>query len=61
MASAAQLQQKTNAYLNQGAVLCDLIASKLDAIVTSIDGDLFSGEESDLGMFSCQTAQAEKM
>lgn len=51
-ASAAQLQQKTNACLNQGAALCDLIASKLDAIVTSIDGDLFSGEEKDLGRFA---------
>ena len=51
VASAAQLQQKTNAYLNQGVALCDLIASKLDSIVTLIDGDLFSGEEKDLGRF----------
>ena len=51
-ASAAQLQQKTSACLNQGAALCDLITSKLDAIVTSIDGDLFSGEEKDMGRFT---------
>ena len=51
-ASADHLQQKTSAYFKEGAALCDLIASKLDAIVTSIDGDLFSGEEKDLGIMS---------
>ncbi len=41
--------QKTADYLNQGAALCDLIASKLNAVITSIDSELFSGEERDLG------------
>jgi hypothetical protein len=34
--------------LNQGAALCDRISSKLDAVITSIDDGLFSGQEQDL-------------
>lgn len=34
--------------LNQGAALCDRISSKLDAILTSIDHECFSGREQDL-------------
>lgn len=34
--------------LNQGAALCDRISSKLDAVITSIDGGVFSGKEQDL-------------
>ncbi len=29
--------------------LCDLISSKLDAVITSIDGEVFSGDERELG------------
>ncbi|ORY11914.1 hypothetical protein BCR34DRAFT_587595 [Clohesyomyces aquaticus] len=34
--------------LNQGAALCDLISSKFDAVMTSIDEEKFSGNERDL-------------
>ena len=30
--------------------LCDLISSKLDAVITSIDGEVFSGDERELGV-----------
>ncbi|KAF2751532.1 alpha/beta-hydrolase [Sporormia fimetaria CBS 119925] len=44
------LDSNTNScqYLTQGAALCDRISSKLDAIITSIDDDKFSGKENDL-------------
>ncbi|KAG9229739.1 Alpha/Beta hydrolase protein [Amylocarpus encephaloides] len=35
-------------YLNQGAALCDLISSKLDAVITLIDGEGFNGDENEL-------------
>ncbi|KAH6662868.1 Alpha/Beta hydrolase protein [Halenospora varia] len=38
-------------YLNQGAALCDLISSKLDAVITQIDGERFSGDERELAVF----------
>lgn len=34
---------------NPDPALCDLISSKLDAIITSIDGESFSGDERELG------------
>jgi hypothetical protein len=37
----------TNTY-GRGAALCDLMGSKLDAVITSIDGERFSGQEQDL-------------
>ncbi len=39
-------------YLNQGAALCDLISSKFDNIITLIDGENFSGDESELAVLS---------
>lgn len=33
----------------QGPPLCDLIASKFDAVLTSIDGETFDGDERELG------------
>lgn len=33
----------------QDAALCDLISSKFDAVLTSIDGESFSGDERELG------------
>ena len=33
---------------NNGAALCDLIISKLNAVITSIDGETFSGDEREL-------------
>lgn len=39
-------------YLNQGAALCDLLSSKLDAVITLIDGGKFSGDERELAVFA---------
>lgn len=36
-------------YLNRGAALCDLISTKLDTVITLIDGERFSGDERELG------------
>ncbi|KAL3419231.1 lipase class 3 [Phlyctema vagabunda] len=41
-------------YLNQGAALYDLISSKLDAVVTLIDGERFSGDDRELVVFAPQ-------
>lgn len=56
--SVVQLTTKTSQYLdqnrkscqvlNQGAALCDIISSRLDAIITSMDGENFSGTDQDL-------------
>jgi len=46
--SVTNLHNKTAGYLNQGAALCDRIASRLDAVITAIDGEVFSGNESEL-------------
>lgn len=35
---------------NPGAGLCDLISSKLNTVLTLIDGERFSGDERELGM-----------
>ncbi|KAF1961703.1 alpha/beta-hydrolase [Byssothecium circinans] len=40
--------------LNQGAALCDRISDKFDAVLTSIDGGLFSGNEQDLYVYEDQ-------
>lgn len=37
--------------LCQGAALCDVISSKFDAVITSIDDDKFSGKEEDLKIY----------
>ncbi|KAF2001655.1 alpha/beta-hydrolase [Amniculicola lignicola CBS 123094] len=42
------LCKKSTQALNQGAALCDLISTKLDAVITSIDTERFSGQEQDL-------------
>jgi hypothetical protein len=42
------ISKKSTQALNQGAALCDRISSKFDAIMTSIDGERFSGNEQDL-------------
>ncbi|TKA80989.1 hypothetical protein B0A49_01049 [Cryomyces minteri] len=38
-------------YLNQGAALCDLISSKLNDVITSIDGEIFGAEETELVVY----------
>lgn len=44
--------QRTAGYLDQGAALCDLLSSKLNSVITSIDGGVFSGGEQEVGKFS---------
>jgi len=39
-------------YLTQGAALCDLISSKLNNVITLIDGERFSGDERELAVFA---------
>ncbi|KAF2834366.1 alpha/beta-hydrolase [Patellaria atrata CBS 101060] len=46
------LHQKTTIGMNQTAALCDVIASKLNAVITLIDEEGFSGEEKDLIVYS---------
>ncbi|KAF2107141.1 Alpha/Beta hydrolase protein [Lophiotrema nucula] len=46
--STGLISQQSTQVLNQGAALCDLISSKLDAVITSMDGERFSGREQDL-------------
>ena len=41
--------------------LCDLISSKLDAIITSIDGEVFSGDERELGVWSMRMKLHEEV
>jgi len=41
-------QRHGTQYLNQGAALCDQIATKFNEVITSIDGDDFNGHESGL-------------
>ncbi|KAF2125989.1 alpha/beta-hydrolase [Dothidotthia symphoricarpi CBS 119687] len=42
------IAMKSMQVLCQGAALCDIISSKFDAVITSIDDDKFSGKEQDL-------------
>ena len=44
-----QCQENFADISKQDAALCDLISSKFDAILTSIDGESFSGDERELG------------
>lgn len=39
-------------YITQGVALCDMISSKLDAVITLIDGERFSGDERELAVFT---------
>lgn len=48
-----QFRQDTTNALNPDPALCDLISSKFDAIITSIDGESFSGDERELGNRFC--------
>ena len=41
--------QETSDYLDSKSTICDLISTKFDAIITSIDSEIFSGDEQDLG------------
>ena len=38
--------------LSRGTAVCDLISSKFDAVITSIDGEVFSGDERELGILN---------
>lgn len=41
---------KTNEYICHTLTLCDLISSKLDSVINSIDDEVFSGNHDELGM-----------
>ena len=43
------LQHKGVELLNHKTPICDLISSKFNAVITSIDGEIFSGDEKELG------------
>lgn len=45
------IAMKSMQTLCQGAALCDVISSKFDAVITSIDDDKFSGKEEDLKIY----------
>lgn len=47
--SVSNLHDRTNQYMAHTVALCDLISSKLDQIITSIDDEVFSGNEQELG------------
>ena len=49
----SQFRQDTTNALNPDSALSDLISSKFDAIITSIDGESFSGDERELGNRFC--------
>jgi hypothetical protein len=55
----AMLSKKSTQVLNQGAALCDLMSTKLDAVITSIDGERFSGKEKDLMVYDVPQPYAE--
>jgi hypothetical protein len=53
-------RQQSTQYLNQGAALYDLISSKFNSVVTSIDNERFSGDEHDLWVQQPPAQQAQK-
>lgn len=54
----AAVATKSMQALCQGAALCDIITSKLDAVITSMDGERFSGKEQDLRIYNNDTQPA---
>ena len=44
--------QRGTDFLAHKTPVCDLISSKFNAVITSIDGEIFSGDEKELGMLS---------
>lgn len=49
---AVQRHQSQAEFESDDSTLCDLITSKLNAVLTSIDGENFSGDVGELGMCS---------
>ncbi|MCJ1364928.1 hypothetical protein MMC16_004045 [Acarospora aff. strigata] len=45
------LQHRPTDCMNPGAALCELISSKLDTVITLIDGERFSGDERELVIY----------
>jgi hypothetical protein len=48
-------------YLNQGAALYELISSKFNSVVTSIDGERFSGDEKELWVYQPPSQQFNEL
>ena len=42
-------QRRGTDHPTRDAAICNLISSKFDAVITSIDGEIFSGDEKELG------------
>ena len=51
------IAMKSMQTLCQGAALCDVISSKFDSVITSIDDDKFSGKEEDLKVYESAQQQ----
>ncbi|EKG11086.1 Lipase class 3 [Macrophomina phaseolina MS6] len=49
--SVSNLHDRTNQYMAHTVALCDLVSSKLDQIITSIDDEVFSGNEQELVIY----------
>ncbi|KAL0263107.1 hypothetical protein SLS55_002083 [Diplodia seriata] len=49
--SVSNLHDRGNQYVAHTVALCDLISSKLDQVITSIDDEVFSGEERELVIY----------
>jgi hypothetical protein len=56
----SQWQHQGTQYLNQGAALYDLISSKFNSVMTSIDGERFSGDEQELIISQPPTPQFQQ-
>jgi hypothetical protein len=49
-------QHQSTQYLNPSNALCDIIASKFDAVINLIDGERFGGDEGDLAILQLPQA-----
>ena len=49
--STTEAPQYDIEHLSCGPAICDLISSKFNAVITSIDGEIFSGDERELSKF----------
>jgi len=56
----SEWQRQGTQYLNQGAALYDVISSKFDRVLTSIDSETFSGNEDELTYFQPQEWQQQE-
>ncbi|KAH0556118.1 hypothetical protein GP486_005946 [Trichoglossum hirsutum] len=55
---ADEWQQQRTEYFSQEAALTDLISNKFNSVITLIDGENFSGDEEDLGVYTTRSILA---